>query len=71
MHVLCIKYVFKNFQSYEHAINEMKMSEKYASRNCQDGLYIPLLFSALGLDIDNVMAAKDMKGSSVGKSCVT
>lgn len=55
-------------KTYEHAITEMKMSEKYASRNCQDGLYIPLLFSALGLDMDNVMAAKDMKGSSVAWS---
>ncbi|XP_060602037.1 uncharacterized protein LOC132755233 [Ruditapes philippinarum] len=50
-------------QSYEHATTVMGMSEEYASRNCQDGLYIPLLFSAVGLDIDNVFAAKDMQGS--------
>ncbi|XP_053400863.1 uncharacterized protein LOC123557493 [Mercenaria mercenaria] len=52
-------------QSYEYATVTLGMSEKYASRNCQDGLYKPLLFSALGLDIDNVIAAKDLKGSSI------
>ncbi|XP_053399784.1 ectonucleoside triphosphate diphosphohydrolase 8-like isoform X2 [Mercenaria mercenaria] len=55
-------------QSYEYATETLGMSEKYASRNCQDGLYIPLLFSALGLDIDNVIAAKDLKGSSIAWS---
>ncbi|XP_060602036.1 ectonucleoside triphosphate diphosphohydrolase 1-like [Ruditapes philippinarum] len=55
-------------KSYEHATTVLGMSEEYASRNCQDGLYIPLLFSAVGLDIDNVFAAKDMQGSSVAWS---
>lgn len=55
-------------KNMEHAINTLGMSEKYASRNCQDGLYVPLLFSALGLDPDSVIAAKDMNGNSVAWS---
>lgn len=55
-------------QSFDNAVKNLGMSEKFASRNCQDGLYIPLLFSALGLDLESVVAAKDMNGASVAWS---
>ncbi|WAQ98019.1 ENTP3-like protein [Mya arenaria] len=57
-------------QSYDDAVSVLNMSPKYASRNCQDGLYIPLLFSALGfqLDTQQVMAAGDINKSSVAWS---
>ena len=44
------------------------MPKKYASRNCQDGLYIPLLFTSLGfpLNTQNVIAVAEMHGNSVG-----
>jgi len=46
----------------------MGISEMYASRNCQDGLYVPLLFDALKVTGDGnlVYALNDINGSSIG-----
>ena len=47
----------------------MEINSKWASRNCQDSLYIPLLFSALGFSMDTtrIYAGKDIDEKTIGK----
>jgi len=55
-------------QTYEYVVANLGMSEQYASRNCQDGLYVPLLFHALKVtgDGDKVLALKDIHSTPIG-----
>ncbi|KAL4230278.1 Golgi apyrase [Mactra antiquata] len=57
-----IEYCGKN---YSDVVDTLGISPKFASRNCQDGLYVPMLLSALGIDYDNVIVGKQIQGQSV------
>ncbi|KAL3880178.1 hypothetical protein ACJMK2_032442 [Sinanodonta woodiana] len=51
----------------DEALKYMSTSASWASRNCQDGLYIPLVFSALGftMDTNSLRAVDTVKGVKI------
>ncbi|KAH3836390.1 ectonucleoside triphosphate diphosphohydrolase 3-like [Dreissena polymorpha] len=57
-------------QSLNHVVDTLRVSPKFASRNCQDGLYIPLFMAALGFEpsTQNVYVADSIKQTSIAWS---
>ncbi|KAH3836392.1 ectonucleoside triphosphate diphosphohydrolase 3-like [Dreissena polymorpha] len=57
-------------QSLSYVVDTLRVSPKFASRNCQDGLYIPLLMAALGFKpaTQNVYVADSINQSSIAWS---
>ena len=56
-------------QTIQDVVENLKIPSKWASRNCQDGLYIPLIFSALGFNLNtkNIFAGKNIDDQKIGK----
>ena len=66
-----IYYTFvASFQTLQEVTEKRNIDSKWASRNCQDGLYIPLIFSALGfnLNTNKIFAGKDIEDKTIGKN---
>lgn len=73
--VLDLEKLQANSRSYckktiQDVVENLKIPSKWASRNCQDGLYIPLIFSALGFNMDskNIFAGKNIDDQKIAWS---
>lgn len=57
-------------ETLQEVTDKRKIDSKWASRNCQDGLYIPLIFSALGfnLNTNQIFAGKDIDDKTIAWS---
>lgn len=57
-------------ETLQEVTEKRNIDSKWASRNCQDGLYIPLIFSALGfnLNTNKIFAGKDIEDKTIAWS---